>query len=174
MQYLVSILRNGWTGNAEVDSKNYSVVYWLIHASNVENAALGAGALRSKLWNSCMKFLLASNEFQAWKTAFPRWEWGHRRYCMYTGTKLITPLHIASSYGLTRLTELLLDRVEHTDISAAQGAWETPLHLTARAGHETVARLRIEKGAEVLAATENGETVDCSTLMGGNFCSFLR
>ena len=95
----VSILRNGWAGNAEVDPKNYSVVYWLLHAINVETAALDAEALKSKLWDCCMKFLLANNEFQAWKTAFPKWEWGHYGYCMCTGPEFITPLHIASSYA---------------------------------------------------------------------------
>ena len=160
VQYLVSILRNGLAGYPEVETSypmDYSVVYWLLHAMSVENAAPDAEAMNSKLWDCCMKFLLANNEFQAWKTACPNCEWEHDSYCMYFDwkRKLMTPLHVASLYGLTRLTELLLDKAEHSDIPAAPEGGETPLHLAA---HETVVRLLIEKGADVLAATEDGQT----------------
>ena len=133
MQYIVSILRNG---KLEVETsypKDYFVVYWLLHAMSIENVAPDAKATSSKLWDCCMKFLLANNEFKAWKTAFPGWKREHDGHCMFRGggRELITPLHVASSYGLTRLTELLLDKVEHSDISAATVWGETALHLAA-------------------------------------------
>ena len=133
MQYIVSILRNG---KLEVETsypKDYFVVYWLLHAMSIENVAPGAKATNSKLWDCCMKFLLANNEFKAWKTAFPPCELEHNGYCMSLDfeRERITPLHIASSYGLTKLTELLLDKVEHADISAAKEGGDTPLHLAA-------------------------------------------
>ena len=163
VHYLVSILRNELTWNAEVetsDPKKYSVVNWLFHAMNVANAAPHTEDMDSELWDYCARFLLAKNEFQAWKKAFPKLHAVHRGYCMYYHKKpeLIAPLHIASSYGLTRLTELLLAKDESSGVSAATEDASTPLHFAARNGHQTVARLLIEKGADVSAANRNRDT----------------
>ena len=73
VHYLVSILRNELTWNAEVetsDPKKYSVVNWLFHAMNVANASPHAEDMDSKLWDYCARLLLTKNEFQAWKNPF--------------------------------------------------------------------------------------------------------
>ena len=104
-----------------------------------------------------MTFLLDNNKFQAWKTFFPKYEAVHERYCMYRCRKpeLVAPLHVASSYGLTWLTALLLAKGKSSDVSAVQEDGMTPLHFAAQNGHETLTRLLIEKGADVSAADED-------------------
>ena len=69
-----------------------------------------------------------------------------------------TPLHYAAFCGLYDVVEFLV--VEHSqDVNfRSSTGQETPLHLTARAGHVEVARLLIELGADAAAQDKGGWT----------------
>ena len=67
-----------------------------------------------------------------------------------------TPLHLASSFGHTEATRIL---IEHgADVTAQNTVDETPLHLASQNGHDGVARVLIERSAGVAAQNNHGET----------------
>jgi ankyrin repeat protein len=69
-----------------------------------------------------------------------------------------TALHLAAFFGHRRAVDELLDR--HADPNAwASGRLRVqPLHISIAAGHEAVARLLVDHGAEVGAAQDGGIT----------------
>ncbi|CAG0896958.1 unnamed protein product [Cyprideis torosa] len=79
---------------------------------------------------------------------------GHHQYArllLYVGANVDatnqerwTPLHVSSFHGHA-LAVLLLDR--GADVNATEGRGLIPLHLSSQNGHETVAHLRLDRGA---------------------------
>ena len=69
----------------------------------------------------------------------------------------MTPLHLASSLGHTRIVEILLENRADIDmVTVATG--ETALHLATSGGHITTVKLLLERGAAVNKATNEGKT----------------
>ena len=58
-----------------------------------------------------------------------------------------TPLYFTSSYGLFRMTERLLDHGQN--VNAEGGAFGTPLNAGCLGGHTDVARVLLDRGAEI-------------------------
>jgi hypothetical protein len=69
-----------------------------------------------------------------------------------------TPLHYAALWGLHFMVELLIN--EHSQNVNSQDFTDsaTPLHLASKRGHLEVARMLIERGADVSAQDKDGQT----------------
>ncbi len=69
-----------------------------------------------------------------------------------------TALHLAAFFGRLRAVEELLDRHANPNAVATGALRVQPLHSAISAGHEAVARLLVERGADVNAAQDGGVT----------------
>ncbi|WP_375138233.1 ankyrin repeat domain-containing protein [Wolbachia pipientis] len=68
-----------------------------------------------------------------------------------------TPLHWAAEKGHKEVVEALL-QVKGIDVNATNQQKETPLHWAAEKGHKEVVEALLDKGANVDAEDENGDT----------------
>jgi ankyrin repeat protein len=90
-----------------------------------------------------------------------------------------SPLHIAASYGLAQVVELLIGNGAEIDVGVGHGlqdeesseaddeddyreppinSGQTPLHLAAMRGHEEVVRILLDHGAEINARDDGDNT----------------
>ena len=145
----------------------YAIVYWLLHASDVAKTNESGGP--TKLCDLIVKFLTDDDAFRDWAKLLPEYQTSHRGHCTYYNCTLARPLHIAASYGLFRVAERLLageagDATKKKDFAAdlhydtQRYCGGTPLRWAVRNGHEAVARLLIDRGADVSAAESDGKT----------------
>ena len=70
----------------------------------------------------------------------------------------VTALHLAAFFGRPRAVEELLDRHANPNAWASGTLRVQPLHGAIAASHEAVARLLVERGADVNAAQDGGIT----------------
>jgi hypothetical protein len=71
----------------------------------------------------------------------------------------MTPLHVASSYGLLSATKLLLDKVEGAWwVNSEDHSGWTPLHYATFYGHLSVVKLLLDHGAKVNVRDNSGYT----------------
>jgi Ankyrin repeats (3 copies) len=79
-----------------------------------------------------------------------------------------TALHYAALCGLNEIVKVLaIEHPEDMDSRSFDGE-STPLHLASKEGHVEVARLLIERGADVAAQTRDGSTSLHRASFGGN------
>ena len=69
-----------------------------------------------------------------------------------------TPLHYAAFCGLHGIAEIVATEYPEDVNSHSLDDASTPLHLTSREGHVEVARMLVERGADVSAQAEDGST----------------
>ena len=143
----------------------YAINYWLLHAADAAKTNQAGGIAR--IWDLIFQFTTDEAAFQAWAKIFPRWEICHAGHCTYPGSAGVKPLSIAASYGLFHVAERLLagragEATESKDVIAdihhdIEDLSE-PLHWAVRNGHEEVARLLLDRGADVSTAGSDGKT----------------
>ena len=143
----------------------YAINYWLLHAADAAKANTASGP--TQLWDLIFQFITDDVAFQAWAKLFPRYETCHADHCTYPSCAGVEPLAIAASYGLFHVAERLLagkagQATENKDVIADKHHdiedLSEPLHWAARNGHEEVARLLLDWGADVSTAKSNGKT----------------
>ena len=143
----------------------YAINYWLLHAADAAKTNQAGGIAR--IWDLIFQFTTDDAAFQDWAKIFPRWEKCHADHCTYPGCAGVKPLAIAASYGLFHVAERLLagragEATESKDVIAdihhdIEDLSE-PLHWAVRNGHEEVARLLLDRGADVSTAGSDGKT----------------
>ena len=74
----------------------------------------------------------------------------------YENTRNSTLLHLASSFGSSKIVEALL--AKGVDINAKNNDRDTPLHYAARYGHTEIVKALLAKGADVNTKNEYGIT----------------
>jgi hypothetical protein len=152
-------------GGTEQTSMPYAINYWLVHAADAAKTKQSDGP--TQLWDLIFNFITDDAAFQAWAKLFPRYETCHFGHCTYPGCTGVKPLAIAASYGLFHVAQRLLAGLAgeatvnkgmiasmHHDIEDLS----VPLLWAARNGHEAVAHLLLDRGADVSAAKSDGKT----------------
>jgi len=86
-----------------------------------------------------------------------------------------TALHLAAYFGRRRAVQELLDRGADPHAWASGGLRVQPLHSAVSAGHDVVARLLVERGAEPDQAQDGGYTPLHAAAQNGlsGLCDFL-
>lgn len=74
----------------------------------------------------------------------------------YDDPKNLPPLHIAASYGYTKIANILLEK--KADINKSDSAGQTPLHHAAKNDHIEIAELLLNKKADINAGDKSGLT----------------
>jgi energy-coupling factor transport system substrate-specific component len=91
------------------------------------------------------------NHLNTIKSATPIWP--------YSNFWSMTPLHVASSYGLLNATKLLVDKVENAWwVNSEDDSGWTPLHYATFYGHLSVVKLLLDHGAKVNVGDKSGYT----------------
>ena len=82
----------------------------------------------------------------------PKNKAGKEKVAFTTGS---TPTHTTAQTGNTKLLGEVIDKVEHLLNTKDANGW-TPLHEGARAGHEDVVQLLVDRGASINQRTNQG------------------
>ncbi|KAF3921062.1 Ankyrin-3 [Arthrobotrys entomopaga] len=117
----------------------YSAKYWGNHVrGEVENELLEPVTtfLRDRSKAAC-----------ATQVEFLPHRYFHGCYNIYY--KDLTPLHMASNWGLTTVLQHLLQSEDTRDINKKEFDGKTPLHHPCRLGNEAVMKLLIENGSDI-------------------------
>ncbi|KAF8417707.1 hypothetical protein EV426DRAFT_356485 [Tirmania nivea] len=158
----------------------YSAVFWPWHFAGC--GEFNHDPALSRLWDK----LITQNIYQRWfhyhrqcvildewsKDGFWRglstmWEKGYTRLflvCIFGLYRVFLPIlewevqdSLAHASGLGELEiERLLIEIGGTDVSARTG--DTPLHCASANGHQEIAKLLIDRGANIAAASKYGDT----------------
>ena len=88
----------------------------------------------------------------------PMLPWQHTRQAEKSLEPKTPPLHYAADCGLHAIVEFLIIQHSQDVNSRAFNNKLTPLHLASRHGHEDIARLLLEHGADATAQDNNGWT----------------
>ncbi|EPS39024.1 hypothetical protein H072_7207 [Dactylellina haptotyla CBS 200.50] len=81
--------------------------------------------------------------------------------------KDLTPLHMASNWGLVKLLRHLLRSPDIRDIATKEFDGKTPLHHPCRLGNEDVMKLLIESGSDISAFDDYGRSALRFAVDGG-------
>ena len=106
---------------------DYSATFWIEHAAKCEENSISAGQLLSYCHSSGSLDLFSE----------------HCRGTHYKPMRPETVVHIASRYNIPRALNDILSQGAKADLK--NGAGRTPLSLAAERGHETVARMLLER-----------------------------
>jgi ankyrin repeat protein len=125
----------------------YAAQHWGDHARGdlevvIKERALNFLKQESKVMCSCQVIHLPEYRFSGYSQCLP---------------EHLTGLHLAASFGLTKIVRLLLER-EGVDADSKDSDGGTPLSRAAFNGHEAVVRLLLEKGADITAKDGRGVT----------------
>jgi ankyrin repeat protein len=102
-----------------------------------------------------MEFLQKRTQVEASSEVLQR-AWLFRGGKIQEVSKRMSPLHLATFFGLEAAVRLLLE--QGADLAVVDSSKFTPLHYTSRNGHLEVGRLPLDHGADVTATSEYGET----------------
>ncbi|KAF8536286.1 ankyrin repeat-containing domain protein [Trichophaea hybrida] len=132
----------------------YSVAYWLHHSAAASGAAGTSLSSTSKLSDMVFQFF-QDNAFRDWAKVFPSDPTEYAEHYTWLSPADAQPLHIASSYGLTRVVERLIGGGAHSVMPKKEHAIHldaldnTPLFWALLNRHDTISRLLSDKGAGV-------------------------
>jgi ubiquitin carboxyl-terminal hydrolase 14 len=131
----------------------YAAVYWYRHIQLAEK--------RLELWDVVRKSLDSKSKMDL---SFQVHQFIHKDY-LYAGNQ--TPLHVFARAGLQSFLKRLLV-LENVEINAKDDCGWTALHWAAIKGHEAIARLLRDNGADITMEEQRGglSAVDQAVLCG--------
>ena len=135
---------------------SYAAQYWGDHARESPNNEINSKALQflnhdTQLSSSVQAMNIPEYHYEGYSQWFPRNSTG---------------LHIAASFGLSKIVGLLLEN--GAEVAARTKGGGTVLSEAARNGHETVVRLLLEKGADVDAKDSSEQTALSKAAQNGH------
>ena len=129
----------------------YASMYWITHAQIVERENISQDDL-VELLQPKSSILHALGE----------WDWGTKDVILdrvFLIRQGMTMLHIASTFGLSKVVTRILEQDARTAEIDARDSYEiTPLHCAAEAGHEAIVKRFLEAGAAVDPRGDDGGT----------------